>query len=125
MSEVLPETQRTAGEPAPDLIEPAKRIEGRTPTQLALARIRKDRVAVASFFFIIFLVLVAVFAPLIVKVLAHAPNDTSLYDRMTNSFGNPNGPNVKLHFWFGADNFARNRSSGVLSGAPWPLLAAV
>ena len=125
MSEVLPETQRTAGEPAPDPIEPAKRIEGRTPTQLALARIRKDRVAVASFFFIIFLVLVAVFAPLIVKVVAHAPNDTSLYDRMTNSFGNPNGPNVKLHFWFGADNFGRDLFSRVLYGARVSLIVGV
>jgi peptide/nickel transport system permease protein len=127
MSEVLPDAQQTAtepGAPAPDSIEPVKRIEGRTPTQLALARLKKDRVAVASFWFIVFLILVAAAAPLVVK-LGHPPNDTSLYDRMTNSFGNPNGPNAKLHFWFGADNFGRDLFSRVIYGARVSLVVGV
>jgi peptide/nickel transport system permease protein len=131
MSQVLPDAQGAAGEPGqvsqpPDSPEqPVKRIEGRTPTQLALARIRKDRVAVASFFFIILLVLIAVFAPLIVKVIGHAPNDTGLYDKMTNEFGNPKGPNPGLGFWFGADNFGRDLFSRVVYGARVSLVVGV
>jgi ABC-type dipeptide/oligopeptide/nickel transport system permease subunit len=127
MSEVLPDAQQTApepGAPAPDSAEPVKRIEGRTPTQLALARLKKDRVAVLSFWFIIFLILIAAGAPLVAK-LGHPPNDTSLYDRMTNSFGNPNGPNAKLHFWFGADNFGRDLFSRVIYGARVSLVVGV
>ncbi len=128
MSQVLPDAQGTAGEPGapgPDSSEPIKRIEGRTPTQLALARLKKDRVAVASFFFIVFLVLVAAGAPLIVKAISHPPNDTSLYDKTTNAFGNPKGPNLKLHFWFGADNFGRDLFSRVLYGARISLVVGV
>jgi peptide/nickel transport system permease protein len=131
MSQVLPDAQGASGEPgqvappqdSPE--QPVKRIEGRTPTQLALARIRKDRVAVASFFFIVFLVLVAVFAPLIVAAVAHPPNDTSMYDQMTNEFGNPLGPNLDLGFWFGADNFGRDLFSRVLYGARVSLVVGV
>ena len=132
MSQVLPDAQGAAGEPGqvaqpPDSPEqPVKRIEGRTPTQLALARIRKDRVAVASFFFIVLLVLVAVFAPLVVKLVgAHPPNDTSLYEQTTNEFGNPKGPNPGLRFWFGADNFGRDLFSRVVYGARVSLIVGV
>jgi len=128
MSQVLPAGQGMAGEPGEpvaDPSEPVKRIEGRTPTQLAYARLKKDRVAVASFFFIVLLVLVAAGAPLVVKLLGHSPNDTSLYDRMTNEFGNPKGPNLKLHFWFGADNFGRDLFSRVVYGARVSLVVGV
>jgi ABC-type dipeptide/oligopeptide/nickel transport system permease subunit len=132
MSQVLPDAQGAAGEPGqaaqpPDAPEqPVKRIEGRTPTQLALSRIRKDRVAVASFFFIVLLFLVAILAPLIVNLVgAHPPNDTSMYDKMTNEFGNPKGPNPALSFWFGADNFGRDLFSRVLYGARVSLVVGV
>ena len=128
MSTVLPDAQGTAGEPGtpvPESPEATKRIEGRTPTQLALSRLRKDRVAVVSFWFIIFLILVAVFAPLVVKLLGHPPNDTSMYDKMTNEFGNPKGPNPGLKFWFGADNFGRDLFSRVVYGARVSLVVGV
>jgi peptide/nickel transport system permease protein len=104
---------------------PVKRIEGRTPGQLALARLRQDRVAVASFVFIVLLILVAVFAPLLVKLLSHPPNDTSHYETMTNSFGAPKGPNFGLHFWFGADQFGRDLFSRVLYGARVSLIVGI
>ncbi|MFZ0325190.1 MAG: ABC transporter permease [Actinomycetes bacterium] len=56
--------------------EPAQpEIAGRSLTQLAWSRLRRDRLAMVSLGFIIFITLCAVFAPLIVRVLGVGPND--------------------------------------------------
>jgi peptide/nickel transport system permease protein len=49
--------------------EPAKEIVGRSPTQIALERLRHDKVAVVCFSIVVIMVLLTVFAPLICKVL--------------------------------------------------------
>jgi len=49
------------------------RIEGRSLTQIAWMRLKRDKVALAGAVVVIFLILVAIFAPLIVKVLGHPP----------------------------------------------------
>jgi peptide/nickel transport system permease protein len=49
------------------------RIEGRSLGQIAWRRLKRDRVAIAGACFLVFLVLVAVFAPLIVKLLGDPP----------------------------------------------------
>jgi peptide/nickel transport system permease protein/oligopeptide transport system permease protein len=49
-------------------------IEGRSLGQIAWRRLKRDRVALVGAGFLVFLVLVAVFAPLIVKVLGSPPN---------------------------------------------------
>jgi len=51
------------------------RIEGRSLGQIAWMRLRRDKVAIGGFAVIVFLVLVAVAAPLIVAVLGHDPNE--------------------------------------------------
>lgn len=51
-----------------------KAIEGRSLGRIAWTRLKRDRVAMAGGFTIVFLILVAVFAPLIVKVLGGPPN---------------------------------------------------
>ncbi|MEJ7707022.1 MAG: ABC transporter permease [Nocardioidaceae bacterium] len=45
-----------------------KRITGRSPTKIALDRLARDKVAVLSGFIVAFLVLVAVFAPVVCKI---------------------------------------------------------
>ena len=50
-------------------------IEGRSLGQIAWRRLRRDKVALAGAAFLIFLVLVAIFAPLIVKLLGSPPNE--------------------------------------------------
>ncbi len=50
-------------------------IEGRSLWQISLSRLKRDKVAIAGAVVVIFLVLVAVFAPLIVKLLGHPPNE--------------------------------------------------
>jgi peptide/nickel transport system permease protein len=52
----------------------AEKIAGRSLSQIAWGRLRKDKVALVGGFFIIFLILVAIFAPLIVKITGGDPN---------------------------------------------------
>jgi ABC-type dipeptide/oligopeptide/nickel transport system permease subunit len=51
------------------------RAEGRSPGQIAWMRLRKDKVALAGAAVLVFLVLVSVFAPLIVRLLGSPPNE--------------------------------------------------
>src|SRR4249919_3729556 len=53
----------------------AKHIEGRSLGQIAWMRLKRDKVALAGGAFLIFLILVAIFAPLIVKYLGDPPNE--------------------------------------------------
>jgi peptide/nickel transport system permease protein len=52
-----------------------KKIEGRSLKQIAWRRLRRDKVAMAGGVVVILLVLVAVFAPVIVAVLGHPPDE--------------------------------------------------
>jgi peptide/nickel transport system permease protein len=51
------------------------KIEGRSLGRIAWTRLKRDRVAMAGGAIVIFLILVALFAPLIVKVVGHPPNE--------------------------------------------------
>jgi ABC-type dipeptide/oligopeptide/nickel transport system permease subunit len=53
----------------------AKAIEGRSLGRIAWTRLKRDRVALTGGFVIVLLILIAVFAPLIVKVLGSPPNE--------------------------------------------------
>lgn len=50
-------------------------IEGRSLGQIAWRRLKRDKVALAGAAFLVFLILVAIFAPLIVKFLGSPPNE--------------------------------------------------
>jgi ABC-type dipeptide/oligopeptide/nickel transport system permease subunit len=66
-------------------------IAARSPLQLFWRRLRQDRVALVSAGFIVVLILIAIFAPLIVKLVgAPGPfaSDPSAHDQ----FGDPTGP---------------------------------
>ena len=104
----------------PDVaIEPADRITARSPLELFWARLKRDRVAMVALAFIVMLVLVAIFAPLIVKLVG-APG-ISTPDRTTfDDFGLPTadlggGPGSK-HL-FGVDQLGRDVFSRTLYGA--------
>jgi peptide/nickel transport system permease protein len=53
----------------------AKAIEGRSLGRIAWTRLKRDKVAMTGGAVIIFLVLVAVFAPLVAKLSGNSPND--------------------------------------------------
>lgn len=66
-----------AGEVAADeaVLAAGDKIEGRSLGQIAWRRLKRDKVAIAGACFLIFLILVAIFAPLIVKVLGDPPTE--------------------------------------------------
>jgi ABC-type dipeptide/oligopeptide/nickel transport system permease subunit len=108
-----PELLQEAGS-APAVQDGAAAIAARSPVQLFWRRLRQDRVALVALGFIIFLILVAIFAPLIVKLVgARPPNEQST--KYFDEFGSPSGPGSgKL---LGVDDLGRDVFSRVLYGA--------
>jgi peptide/nickel transport system permease protein len=87
------------GRPAPSLARPEGAIQGRSHWQLFRTRFRKDRAAVGGLVLVAMFVAMAIFAPLIARLVGHGPNQ--LFQGMLTQLGLPRGPNA--HFWFGAD----------------------
>jgi peptide/nickel transport system permease protein len=63
--------EATAAAPPPG----EKKIQGRSLGQIAWMRLKRDKVAMGGAAVVILLILVAIFAPLIVKLLGHPPNE--------------------------------------------------
>ncbi|MFC7219060.1 ABC transporter permease [Streptomyces polyrhachis] len=105
---------------------PAKAIQGRSPWQIAWTRLKRDRVALAGGIVVVFLVLVAVFAPLIVSLFGHPPDEfhEELIDPL---FGTPTGDwgGISKDFLFGVEPInGRDVFSRVVYGARVSLLVA-
>ncbi len=86
----------------------------RTPRQLFWERFREDRVALVALGFIVFEILMALFAPLMVGAFAHPPN-AQYPSALDPTFGTPTGPSTK--FFFGVDTVGEDVFSRVLYGA--------
>ena len=105
-----------------------QQIEGRSLTQIAWARLRRDKVALAGGIFIIILILVAIFAPLLVRITGGPPNQWHEDLLNMNIGGIPNGAlggmswqhPMGLETVHGRDIFSR-----VLYGARISLLIAI
>jgi peptide/nickel transport system permease protein len=105
-----------------DVTEGAEEIAARSPLELFWRRLKRDKVALVALGVIIFMVLVAIFAPLIVKVLG-APDPNVQNDDLLGDFGEPTGPS-SAH-WFGVDERGRDVFSRVIYGARVSLEAAI
>lgn len=116
--------EETVAEAVEELgIEPSKEIIGRTPWQIFWARFRKDRVAVVALFFLIFLALVAVGAPVISAWVGHGPNDLFRVGNL-NEIGLPvRGPGWE--FFFGIDTAGRDVFVRTVYGARTSLTVAL
>jgi peptide/nickel transport system permease protein len=80
----------------PEALEPlseesAAGIAARSPLELFWRRLKDDKVALASAGFIVFLVLCAIFAPLLVKLVGVTGPNVQNPDAL-DSFGTPTGP---------------------------------
>lgn len=115
-----------AGEGRVDLLDPgagavpgtvggtAALPRGRTPLGLFWWRFRRDRLALGSLGFVVLLVLVAIAAPLVVRI-AGVPGPNVLDANATNAFGAPLGPSAAHPF--GVDQLGRDVFARVVYGA--------
>jgi peptide/nickel transport system permease protein len=106
-------------------IEPgdaASPIEGRGPLRLAWARLRRDRVAIASAVTIAVLVAVAVGAPLVAHLVGHDPY-TQYRETGLTPDGLPVGPSRQ--FLLGTDNLGRDLLVRIVYGTRISLLVGV
>jgi ABC-type dipeptide/oligopeptide/nickel transport system permease subunit len=108
---------REAGEGDLATTEPtseAQRVAARSPLELFWRRLKSDKVAMTALIFIVFLIVCAILAPLIVKLTGQRPpNEQST--KYLDSFGTPSGPTSEN--WFGVDPLGRSVFSRVLYGA--------
>ncbi|TDV54872.1 ABC transporter permease [Actinophytocola oryzae] len=97
-------------------------IEGRGPWQLAWARLRHDRVAVACMVFIVLLVLVAALARPISMLVGYSPTDQDRTGGISPD-GLPMPPSV--HHWLGTDNLGRDILVRIVYGSQVSLAVGV
>jgi ABC-type dipeptide/oligopeptide/nickel transport system permease subunit len=103
-------------------VEGIAEIAARSPLELFWRRLRRDKVALVALTFIVLLILIAIFAPLIIKVVgARPPNDQST--KYLDSFGSAASPSSKN--LFGTDSLGRDVFSRTLYGARVSLEVAV
>jgi peptide/nickel transport system permease protein len=107
------ELHATGGEPTLELLEPVGDVAARTPAQLFWRRFRRDRVAMASGGFIIFLIVIAFAAPLVIDILG-LPGPNVQNPNLTDSFGSPLGPSSAHPF--GVDQLGQDVMSRVIYG---------
>ena len=96
-------------------------ITARSPWELFFRRFREDRFALAGIIFLTLLILVAIFAPLVCKLVG-APGPYYADQNALDIFGQPTGPS-SAHI-FGVDQLGRDVFSRVVYGARVSLLVA-
>jgi peptide/nickel transport system permease protein len=103
-----------------------KRIEGRSLGQIAWMRLRRDKVAMGGGAFVLFLILVAIFAPLLVSAFGHPPNEPH-YNLLDPNTGGPNASfsGISGHYLLGVEPVnGRDVFSRIVYGARVSLLVA-
>jgi len=120
---LIPTEAQVQQEFLPDVTEElAAKIQGRSPWQLAWRRLRKDRAAIISFAVIIFIVLLAIFAPLVAAFTGHGVNTQYRLTGLTPS-GLPVAPNSQ--FLLGTDDLGRDILVRIAYGARISLYVGV
>jgi peptide/nickel transport system permease protein len=103
-------------------IAPQQAIEGRTPLQLAWARLKKDKVSIGCLVVIVLLILVAVFATQLTDLIGHPPNE-QYRDKGLAPTGLPVAPGS--FFLLGGDDVGRDILSRIIHGTRVSLLVGV
>jgi peptide/nickel transport system permease protein len=102
--------------------ESAAEIAARSPLDLFWRRLRRDKVALLALGIVVFMILVGLLAPLIVKVFG-LPNPNTQNDNLLDDFGSPTGPSSAHPF--GVDERGRDVLSRVIYGARVSLEVAI
>ena len=127
MAQVQSDQDVTAGGfPGGDLTPESARVVGRSPRQLLLMRLRRDRFAITGAVVLVIFILLAFLAPAIAKLLGpgHEPNSVDFFREMTQENGLPKGPDFALKFYFGADRAGRDVLVRTLYGLRTSLIIA-
>jgi ABC-type dipeptide/oligopeptide/nickel transport system permease subunit len=101
----------------------ARKIEGRSPWRLAMQRLLHDRASMISLGVIGFIILVAIFAPVVAAITGHGPNQQFTAPVGLTSAGQPLGPSS--HFWLGTDTLGRDILVRIAYGARVSLIVGV
>ncbi|GGL17334.1 peptide ABC transporter permease [Sphaerisporangium melleum] len=102
-----------------------KAIEGRSLGQIAWTRLKRDKVALTGAGVVIFLILVAIFAPLIVSWFGHPPNDFNQDLISSETLAPKDGTGISADHLFGVEPVnGRDIFSRVVYGARISLLIA-
>jgi peptide/nickel transport system permease protein len=115
----LPLEEAEADVGAVDLV--GGEIAARSPWELFLRRFREDKFALAGIVFLVLVILVAVFAPLVCSLVG-APGPYHADESALDIFGQPTGPS-SAHL-FGVDQIGRDVFSRVVYGARVSLVVA-
>jgi peptide/nickel transport system permease protein len=116
----------TEAQPEAALAGMGKRIEGRSLGQIAWMRLKRDKVALGGGIFVLFLVAVAIFAPLVVKLLGHPPAEQheELLDPILHISKEPRG-GMGWDYLFGIEPIhGRDLFAQIVYGARISLLVA-
>jgi peptide/nickel transport system permease protein len=106
--------QDTGGVITDEAAETPQEIAARSPVQLFWRRLRQDKVALVALTFIILLILVAILAPLVVKIFgAHPPNQQN--SEALDEFGSAAAPGNG--YLMGTDALGRDVFSRTVYGA--------
>jgi peptide/nickel transport system permease protein len=103
--------------------EAARKIEGRSPWRLGVARLARDRAAVISLGVIILIILMAIFAPVIAAVVGHGPNQQFYAPIGRTVDGQPLPPSVR--FLLGTDTLGRDILVRIAYGARISLIVGL
>jgi len=95
-------------------LEAPAEIAARSPLQLFWARFRRDRVAIASLGVIAFVIVIAIAAPLVIKIFG-VPGPNVENPNLTDAFGSPLGPSSAHPF--GVDQLGQDVLSRTIYGA--------
>jgi peptide/nickel transport system permease protein len=97
-----------------EFLEAPAEIAARSPLQLFWRRFRQDRVALVSLGVIVFLIIIAIAAPLVVEILG-LPGPNVQNPNLTDQFGSPLGPSAAHPF--GVDSLGRDVMSRTIYGS--------
>jgi ABC-type dipeptide/oligopeptide/nickel transport system permease subunit len=128
MTPPLETTESTAEAPPEVTLQGAgqKAIEGRSLSQIAWLRLKRDKVAITGGVVVILLILIAILAPLIVKLIGHPPNEFH-YDQVNPDTSLPyrSWGGISWEYPFGVEPInGRDLFSRTIYGAQVSLLIA-
>src|SRR3954454_6140405 len=102
--------------------ESAAEIAARSPLELFWTRLKRDKVALVALAIVVFMVLVAILAPLI-KTVFGLPDPNVQNENLLSDFGQPTGPSAGHPF--GVDKRGRDVLGRVIYGSPRALVGVL